>query len=255
LKGRALESLVGKRISLAGLSGETAARFAAALEESGAYVNEFPATGLLPGSDLLAEVDLAIFSLEAAATWLALAGRRGDKPFLVADSLVRLSAQLPRIRRTGFDFIADNADASEVCLRAAMLLREELAGRPARTRPPLIVAADDEMSITALVKAVLVNDGMTCETRNNGGDALELTRRLKPDVLVLDIHMPRMGGFEVLSAVKQEPAIAQTRVILLTGAEQESDIMRGFSLGAADYVVKPFNPMELLFRIRRFVRT
>jgi DNA-binding response OmpR family regulator len=105
-----------------------------------------------------------------------------------------------------------------------------------------------------LVKSVLVSDGITCETGNHGGMALELARRLKPDLIVLDVNMPQKDGFEVLTELKQDPATASIRVVLLTAAEQESDLMRGFSLGAADYVVKPFNPMELLVRVRRFIR-
>lgn len=146
----------------------------------------------------------------------------------------------------------DAAAPAELLLRATILLSGKVRRDPARG--PLVVAADDDPSITGLVKALLTSDGIACETGNNGGEALARVREFRPDVLVLDVNMPQMGGFEVLAALKQEAFTANTRVILLTGAEQESDILRGFSLGAADYIVKPFNPMELLVRIRRFIR-
>jgi DNA-binding response OmpR family regulator len=122
-------------------------------------------------------------------------------------------------------------------------------------QPPLVITADDDLSITTLIRALLSSDGIRCETTDNGARALELARELRPDVLVLDVNMPTLGGFEVLTQLKRDPITARMRVILLTGAEQESDIMRGFTLGASDYIVKPFNPMELLVRIRRFIRS
>jgi DNA-binding response OmpR family regulator len=65
--------------------------------------------------------------------------------------------------------------------------------------------------------------------------------------------MPTIDGFEVLSRMKSVADLAQTRVILLTGSEQEADVIRGFSLGADDYVCKPFNPMELTIRLMRVI--
>jgi DNA-binding response OmpR family regulator len=66
--------------------------------------------------------------------------------------------------------------------------------------------------------------------------------------------MPYIDGFEVLSTLRNDPETAEVPIVMLTSVQQESDIVRGFGLGADDYVVKPFNPMELLARIRRLVR-
>ena len=85
----------------------------------------------------------------------------------------------------------------------------------------------------------------------DGPKALEAARRLRPHAAVLDVNMPGMDGYEVLAAIRAENIPA--RVMLLTARQQESDVIRGFTLGADDYVVKPFSPMELVARIKRLV--
>jgi CheY-like chemotaxis protein len=250
-----LEPLNGKRIGLAGFSTEAAAALTDEFDKAMAFCRVLTARAASPGSEVLENFDLLVASWASAQPWFKVRGRDSDVPLLVVGTADEIAAELKAFHLPGRDFLLENHRAEELHLRAAMLVDARAGRESGPRRAPLVVAADDEMSITALVKALLSSDGITCETADNGGDALELARKLKPDVLVLDVNMPHLGGFEVLSAVKLDPATAGTRVILLTGAEQESDIMRGFSLGAADYVVKPFNPMELLVRIRRFIRT
>lgn len=251
-----LETLQVKRIALAGFIPESATNLTSVFESASAFCRVIDVQAAAPGSTVLDSFDLLVLTPEAAAPWLKLAGRASDIPLFVIGQPSEIESQLAAFSRKGRDFILPDAPANAILLRAALLITQS-AGRQRNTaRPkPLIVAADDDLTVTSLVKALLTSDGFNCETANNGGDALELARKVRPDVLILDVNMPQMSGFEVLSAIKLDPATASTRVILLTGAEQESDIMRGFSLGAADYVVKPFNPMELLVRIRRFVRT
>ena len=95
---------------------------------------------------------------------------------------------------------------------------------------------------------------MTCHVATNGRQALESAKALKPSAIVLDVNMPYIDGFEVLSTLRNDPETANIPVMMLTSVQQEADIVRGFGLGADDYVVKPFNPMELLARIKRLVR-
>jgi DNA-binding response OmpR family regulator len=85
----------------------------------------------------------------------------------------------------------------------------------------------------------------------DGPKALEAARSLRPHAAVLDVNMPGMDGYEVLAAIRAENI--PVRVMLLTARQQESDVIRGFTLGADDYVVKPFSPMELVARIKRLV--
>ena len=106
-------------------------------------------------------------------------------------------------------------------------------------------------SIPELVRTALENFGMDCDTAADGALAIEAIRELRPHAAVLDVNMPNMDGFEVLAAVRREEM--PLRVLLLTARQQENDIIRGFTLGADDYVVKPFSPMELVARLKRLL--
>ncbi len=88
---------------------------------------------------------------------------------------------------------------------------------------------------------------------SDGGAALELIRSWQPDLAVLDVNMPNKSGYEVLSSLRNDPLTHNIRVILLTARQQETDVIRGFGLGADDYVTKPFSPMELIARLKRLL--
>ena len=103
----------------------------------------------------------------------------------------------------------------------------------------------------ALVRAAIQNFGMDCHTAADGRGAIDTVRRIRPQAAVLDVNMPGMDGFEVLAAIRAEAI--PVRVLLLTARQQENDVIRGFSLGADDYVVKPFSPMELMARLKRLL--
>jgi DNA-binding response OmpR family regulator len=113
--------------------------------------------------------------------------------------------------------------------------------------------ADDDPTITALVATTLTNSGYVCHVAHDGGEAIEVTRQLRPDALIVDINMPRRDGYEVLATMKNDRRTRTVPVVLLTARQQETDVIRGFELGASDYVVKPFNPMELVARLRRLI--
>ena len=166
----------------------------------------------------------------------------------------------------------DPAAEAQGALRGALeemacLFAETRAGwnRPAAVRevatasvatPPerVVVVADDDLTISALVAATLRSHGIRCHLARHGREALEMTRQLQPSALVLDINMPQMDGFEVLTTIKEDPTTAGTPIVLLSARKQEADVLRGFGLGAQDYVVKPFNPFELLVRLKRVMR-
>ena len=81
-----------------------------------------------------------------------------------------------------------------------------------------------------------------------------MARTFSPHVAILDINMPRMDGFEVLSAIKGDAFTRDVRVVMLSARQRETDVVRGFALGADDYVTKPFSPMELVARVKRALR-
>lgn len=112
-----------------------------------------------------------------------------------------------------------------------------------------VLVADDEDDVIELVRYRLENDGYRVLTASDGEAALQLVRDEHPDVCVLDVMMPKLGGLEVLAQLRADPATAETRVIMLTARGQDADVDRGFELGAHDYVTKPFSPKELRRRV------
>lgn len=114
-----------------------------------------------------------------------------------------------------------------------------------------ILIVDDEERLLRLVQAYLEQEGFRILTAKDGHEALASARAEKPDLIVLDLMMPVMDGFEFLRRYRQE---AQTPVVLLTARVEETDKVVGLELGADDYVTKPFSPRELLARVRAVLR-
>jgi DNA-binding response OmpR family regulator len=113
-----------------------------------------------------------------------------------------------------------------------------------------VLVADDDRDIRDLVAFKLEAAGFTVLTAGDGDDALAQVVEHHPDLAVLDVMMPGMSGTQVLQELRGRADVGATRVILLTAKAQEADVESGFSLGADDYVVKPFSPRELLSRVQ-----
>lgn len=253
---RARQMLSGKRAALIGFNSAFAEDLASVMTEAQAFTRPF-SSEINPSADVLKPFELVLINVEVASAspWL-----NGDELAPVVDRSLALgssaaflslliSSQLP-FR----EFCVWPASSDELLCRCISALRS--GGRAASrfaAANSTVVLADDDPSTTALVRLTLQRNGMICELASTGGEALQLVEKWKPSAAVLDVGMPNMDGFEVLSRIRNNPDLAQTRVILLTGCEQEKDILRGFSLGADDYVIKPFNPMELLMRLKRVI--
>ena len=91
-------------------------------------------------------------------------------------------------------------------------------------------------------------------TANDGEEALAVARTAMPDLILLDVQMPRLGGIAVCRASRAHPATRDVRIVLLTAAGQDADVERGYDAGADDYFLKPFLPDELLDRTRAALR-
>ena len=114
-----------------------------------------------------------------------------------------------------------------------------------------ILVIDDEPSITRLVEAYLRPEGFEVLVAADGPAGLKAARAFKPDLLVLDVMLPGMDGIELLSQLRRE---SQVYVILLTARTEETDKVIGLSVGADDYVTKPFSPRELTARVKAAIR-
>jgi DNA-binding response OmpR family regulator len=114
----------------------------------------------------------------------------------------------------------------------------------------VVLVADDDDDILFLVTTRLQRDGFEVVQARNGIEAVARVQEHHPRVAVLDVGMPGLDGIEVLAAIRADPGLAATRVLLLTAKAQESDVRRGFDAGADAYVKKPFSPAELAGRVR-----
>ncbi len=114
---------------------------------------------------------------------------------------------------------------------------------------PKVLVADDEPHLLRLVKFRLEREGYDVLTATDGDEALAVARDEHPDLCVLDVMMPKRSGFDVLRELRSDPACAGMKVIMLTARAQDRDVDTGFSLGADDFITKPFSPQQLRVRV------
>ena len=116
-----------------------------------------------------------------------------------------------------------------------------------------IMAVDDERHIVRLIQVNLERAGYQVITAFDGPDALKKVENDRPDVIVLDVMMPKMDGFEVLKRLQANPETREIPVIMLTAKAQDADVFRGWASGVSAYLTKPFNPLELITFVRRIL--
>lgn len=112
-----------------------------------------------------------------------------------------------------------------------------------------ILIVDDVISNVLLLKVLLTNEKFNIITASNGSQALEQVEKEKPDLILLDVMMPDMSGFEVSQKLKANPATTEIPVIFLTALNSTADIVKGFQVGGNDFISKPFNKEELIIRV------
>jgi DNA-binding response OmpR family regulator len=120
--------------------------------------------------------------------------------------------------------------------------------------PPSILIIDNDASLLAYLAFFFEDRGFTVYTADDGTEGIELARRHKPRVILTDMMMGRMHGFDVLVQMQAEPGLRDAAVIVMSAKSYRSDIERARQLGAADYVVKPFKSEELLEVVERHLQ-
>jgi DNA-binding response OmpR family regulator len=123
-----------------------------------------------------------------------------------------------------------------------------------KRRPARILVVEDDPVILRLLEVNLGLEGFEVETAARGEEALEMAKKAPPALILLDVMMPGLSGWEVARKLKDESSTAEVPVILLSARAQEEDRRRGQELGVEAYVTKPFDPSELAEMIRRMVR-
>jgi len=260
-----VQALSGKKIGLVAFSREESERFVGELQAVGA-VAVFLKASEPPDSPAVRPCAVVMVYVQpglAGSPWLdPSAPGIGARPVVFVgsrDNLLSLDESAQGIAR---EYLMDSWLPEEALVRLSLALSarrkapEPAAAAPQNTSAAAagkaqIVIADDDATVLLLVRTALQNFGMECTPATDGPQALELIRKIRPNAAVLDVNMPGMDGYAVLSAVRQDGI--PTRILLLTARQRESDVIRGFTLGADDYVVKPFSPMELVARLKRLL--
>lgn len=246
--------LANSRIALIDFTDAQAKVLIAAIAEVGGNCRQFTETAALTDSiELYSAAVLNLASARLDPSWIS------DRRFMASPVPLLAIGTFEDIRTLA----AINLRANEVLLtpllKAEFLFRlmrcvavGQRAGSGCSERAPLVVIADDDPSARALVSGILRNRGFECRETADGQKGLELSRRLLPDLLVLDVRMPFINGFSVLSELRNDPSTRALRVLMLTGANEPEDIQRGADLGASSWLCKPFRPFDFVLRLKQF---
>ncbi len=116
-----------------------------------------------------------------------------------------------------------------------------------------ILVVDDEVNIIQILEFSIGSEGYEVVTASNGEEAIDKARREQPDLIILDVMMPRIDGYEACRILKSNPITKNIPVVLLTAKGRDIDKRLGFEVGAADYIVKPFSPNKLVDRVHQLL--
>jgi DNA-binding response OmpR family regulator len=117
-----------------------------------------------------------------------------------------------------------------------------------------VLIADDDPSIARLVKSYLEQAGFVVMTASDGEQALHLLRSERPDLAVLDVMMPKRDGFALAQLIRNDKQLAALPILMLTARVEDADRLKGLDIGADDYLTKPFNPLEVVARVKAILR-
>jgi len=184
---------------------------------------------------------------------------RSRKPAIIVGTLEELVTRFAAVAALNRDFVLRPCGPEELLFRAYRIIGfVEAAAAEAipsnRNGARLVVLADDDATTIVLISTILKHFNFTCEIAHDGAQALEIARAKKPDLVLLDVSMPKMNGFEALTALRENSATRNTPIVLVSAHHDEAEVVKGFTLGADDYISKPFNSGELMARINRVLR-
>jgi DNA-binding response OmpR family regulator len=132
---------------------------------------------------------------------------------------------------------------------------DRVAARRNERRTGRVLLAEDDTLTAALIMHRLEREGFEVLIESDGHAAIEAAETGEFSIIILDVEMPGRNGFEVLEQLRSMAALDQTPIVMVTAAGSEREVVRGFELGANDYIIKPFSPAELTARLKRFVRS
>ena len=255
------QSLAGRRFAVMGFEASEGYTISSALGSMGGIGHVVRAAPTIPGLNIFAPFDACFINASAPGSdepapidMLA----RTRKPAVIVGAFADLVTRFPALADINREFVLRPYKQGDLLLRAFRVLRfvesVEAIKTPLHNGAPRVLVADDDAATVVLISTILKHFKFACEVARNGEEAIELARSKRPDLVLLDVQMPRMDGFQALTALRSDMATRNMPVILVTQRQEEADVVKGFSLGAADYISKPFRSGELMARINRTLR-
>ena len=116
-----------------------------------------------------------------------------------------------------------------------------------------VLIVDDEPNIVVALEYLMRQNGFDVRAARNGVEALALLGEFRPDLVLLDVMMPRRDGYQVAQTIRDTPALAGTRIVMLTAKGRETEISKGLAVGADAYITKPFSTLELVEQVKRML--
>jgi two-component system, cell cycle response regulator DivK len=256
-----VENLTSKQIGLVGFSGSEAARVRAAFDQVHATARDLGALSEGLGLDALRVHDLIILNTctaEGTRCWESVSAQPLlEKPVLLISSRAAVMDSKLALLDRAVDFVLAPWDSEELLCRARRVLGQKPKPPQVtleRNSRPLVVIADDDEIIHSLLSPMLAKLGVETFSARDGQEALDAVRKLSPDLLVLDIGMPKLSGMSVLREIRKVQGNRTLQILMLSVRQQQNDIGMAFAYGANDYAVKPFDPEDVTMRIMRLLR-
>ncbi|GEM_PF-488143 len=244
-------TLAGRRFGLLGFNAEQTGRIAGVLERAGAVWARFEESWI--GRSVYLGDALLIQMAAVSPRGLREAAGSGA-PVLLAGAGEAVLDGTGGAYAWAREILVEPWSDAELLVRLFRVLsRRPDAGRPEPRAQPLVLIADDDPAWNALVESSLRTHGLACRTVTDGLGVLRLARQLRPDLVVLDVQMPGMDGFDVLEAIRRDPVLESVPVAMLTACVDAGEVSRGSALHADDYIAKPVSPTVLVTRIRKLL--
>jgi CheY-like chemotaxis protein len=255
-----VRDLASKQVGLIGFSDYEGTRIRAAFDQVQAVARDLGALSQGLGLEALRTHDLIVLNActeEGIHSWESvLAQPLLEKPILLVSSRSAVLDSKPALLNRPLDFVLRPVDSEELLCRAQRVIGQKPKSRQpqaARDRKPLVLIADDDPMIHALLIPMLTKLGVDCHSAHDGREALDFVRNLSPDALILDVAMPKMSGMSVLREVRKVQENRTVQILVLSARQQRSDISMALAAGANEYAVKPFDPADVVTRVMRLL--
>ena len=257
------ESLAGRRFALMGFVSPEADSIVVALATVRGIGHIVGGAPSIPGLHAFSAFDACFVNASAAGIGEQPAPiemiARSRKPAVIIGTFEELVARFVAVADLNREFILRPCQPEDLLLRACRVLRfyestQVMLQSDPRNGTRRVLVADDDATTIVMISTILKHFNFECDVARNGEEALDIARKKKPDLVLMDVSMPHMDGFKTLTALRGDIATRNMPVIMVSGHRDEAEVVKGFSLGADDYVTKPFNSGELMARIDRVLR-